>query len=111
MQITRRTLLIASGVTAALVGACAEREKLLLVALKVSASGRYEVNGKEVDRDGLESALAALKPTQGIFGIHFQPDKAAPYESVQFAMSIAQKLGARVGIVGNEQFLAGTPHG
>ena len=104
MQVTRRVFLLASGATTALLSACTERKSIFLVALKVSASGSYEVNGRQVDREMLETTLAALKPEEGVFGIHFQPDKAAPQDAVQYAMAIAQKLGAKVGIVGNEQF-------
>lgn len=104
MQFERRTLLIASAVAAMLAGACTQDERVLLVALKITASGSFVVNGKEVSRDGLEAKLASLRPETEIFGIHLQPDKAAPHESVQFAVATAQKLGARVGMVGNEQF-------
>jgi biopolymer transport protein ExbD len=103
MQVTRRLLIATLGSASALLLACTKKS-VLLVSLKVLASGTYEVNGKWVARDALESTLAALKPRDQVFGIHFQPDKAAPYESVQYAMAVAQKLDAKVGIVGNEQF-------
>ena len=103
MQITRRLLLAALGLTSASLLACTKKS-VFLVSLKISASGTYEVNGKPVPRETLEAALAALKPEDQVFGIHFQPDKMAPYESVQYAIAVAQKLDAKVGIVGNEQF-------
>lgn len=104
MHRLRRTLLVAASAAATLLGACMRQDTVTLITLKVSASGQYQVNGKTVGRTELESALVAMRPKEGVLGIHLQADKQATYESVQFAVALAQKLGAKVGIVGNEQF-------
>jgi biopolymer transport protein ExbD len=104
MLATRRKLLGALALLAILLGACTGRAKVVPVALKVSAQGSYEVNGKEVSREKLEDTLAALRPNEGAFVVHLQPDKSAPQESKHYAMGIAQRLGAKIGVVGNEQF-------
>jgi biopolymer transport protein ExbD len=74
------------------------------VSLRVSAAGEYQVNGQPVSRVSLQERLASLKPRDGEFNIYFQPASSAPNEAVQYAMSIAQAVGAKIGMVGNERF-------
>ena len=94
-------LLVAAG---AVVAACSEDEPPTFVSLHVERDGAYTVNARPVARATLESELSSLRPKHGRFGIGFQVAPSAPYEAVQYAMSVAQGLGATVGIVGNERF-------
>jgi biopolymer transport protein ExbD len=100
----RRALLLTIAGTASLVGACASRQTVFQVSLKISAAGEYQVNGQPVSRASLQETLASLKPRDGEFSIYVQPVASAPYEAVQYAMFAAQAVGAKIGLVGNEKF-------
>jgi biopolymer transport protein ExbD len=91
------------GAVAAL-AACAKNEPQVFISVRVASNGEHTVNGKAVTEASLEAALSPLKPEHGRFAIGFQVAASAPYQSVQHAMSVAQRLGATVGIVGNEKF-------
>ena len=104
MNPTRRAILVATAMAVASISACSKQEASETVVLKVSAAGSYEVDGKYVEREALERSLVAAKQGGSVLHIYFQPDNAAPAEAVQYAMTIAQKLGARVGMVQNEVF-------
>ena len=104
MNPKRRAILVATAMAVASISACSKQEASETVVLKVSAAGSYEVDGKYVEREALERSLVAAKQGGSVLHIHFQPDSAAPSEAVQYAMTIAQKLGARVGMVRNEVF-------
>jgi biopolymer transport protein ExbD len=100
----RRALLLIIAGIAPVVGACASRQTIFQVSLKVSAAGEYHVNGQSVSRASLQETLASLKPRDGELSIYFQSVPSAPYEAVQYAMSVAQAIGAKIGLVGNEKF-------
>jgi biopolymer transport protein ExbD len=101
IQCPRRRFLLASWVVAPLIGACAARERSTQILVAISQAGNYLVNGEKVRREELEATLASMKPTGSEFRIHFHADPSAQYESVRFAMEIAQRLGAQIGIVGS----------
>ena len=103
-NISRRSLLTARAALAAPIAACGESDSRVFVSVHVLENGTYKVNGKLVVGEKLEVELTSYKPKLGRLDIGFQLASTAKYEYVQYAMSIAQKLEASVGIVGNETF-------
>ena len=102
----RILILAASGLSTTIVlGACASKKtNYFPAALEISATGDYKVNGVAVARSGLKTALLASKQADGKLDVHFKPEPSAPIESVQFAMTVVQELGGRIGLVGNVRY-------
>jgi biopolymer transport protein ExbD len=101
---SRRSLLAALAVLVAHVAACATSAPRVFVSVHVLEDGSFNVNGKPVARENLPEVLTSFKPPGGGLDIGFQVARKATYEQVQYAMSVAQRLEASVGIVGNEKF-------
>jgi biopolymer transport protein ExbD len=72
--------------------------------LEVSGSGEFMLEGKPVEAAALRSAITSLHQTDKELYIHLVLSPKAKYESVRLATEAAQQSGARLGIVGNEQF-------
>ena len=107
MNNCRRILILAASVlsTTIVLEACAsQRPNYSPAVLEISATGDYKVNGVAVARTGLKTTLLANKHADGKLDVHFKPEPSAPIESVQYAMTIVQDLGGRIGLVGNVRY-------
>ncbi|HEY4045176.1 MAG TPA: biopolymer transporter ExbD [Rhodopila sp.] len=80
-----------------------------VIDISVDFDGSLEWNGEPVtDRSALEQRLATAvrQPVQP--ELHLRADRLASYKYVAEVLASAQRLGlTKIGLVGNEQFLAG----
>lgn len=78
-----------------------------VVKIDIDEVGRVFWNGVAiVDRNELESKMAAASAQANQPEIHLRPNKDAKYEIVAYVMAASQRLGlVKMGILGHEQFL------
>jgi biopolymer transport protein ExbD len=79
----------------------------VVVRIDVDFDGTIVWNGETVpDRPQLEARLAQIAAEPNQPEVHLRPHKLVSYKSVAMVMASAQRLGvAKVGLVGNEQFV------
>jgi biopolymer transport protein ExbD len=76
------------------------------VLIEVTAQGRVNVQGLEVDQAELEQRLQTLVSAKTQPEIHIRPHKAAPYALFTNVLATTKRMGlVKVAIVGSEQFL------
>ncbi len=79
-----------------------------VITIDVDPDGAVSWNGLALpDRATLESKLQSVAAMFDQAEVHVRPNKLVAYKSVAAVLASAQRLGVtRIGIVGNEQFLA-----
>lgn len=79
----------------------------VVVTIDIDFDGTILWNGEVVpDRTVLETKLAATAAIADQPEVHIRPNKLVEYKSVAMVLASAQRLGvAKLGMVGNEQFI------
>lgn len=104
----RRVLSVVGAILTAgtLVKPCLAQDVSKPLRLEVSARGTYTIDGEPVERAALFAKLLGRKRGTEPLLVNVVPQKDAKYEDVYAAMDAVQKVGARIGMVGNEAFHA-----
>ncbi|HEY8025993.1 MAG TPA: biopolymer transporter ExbD [Burkholderiaceae bacterium] len=83
-------------------------ERLTSIELAIDFDGTFYWNGAQIDRAALDTKLAQIGavPKDGQPELHIKPNRLVDYKTVASVMATAQRDNvARMGLVGNEQFL------
>lgn len=83
-------------------------ERLASIELAIDFDGTFYWNGAQIDRVALDTKLAQIGdvPKDSQPELHIKPNRLVDYKTVASVMATAQRDNvARMGLVGNEQFL------